>query len=266
MVQQSITIYQSYGNRSGAAATYSNLGILAASQQDLAKAHDNFSLSLAIREALGDSLGIAITRNNLGQLEKDRGRLTDAMNHLKMATKVARNSDLTQVLAQSLSNLGLVEMLSGKLPEAITTLDEAKLLCQSYNFQNLLCEVQWKQASCYLDLGSFKKAEKTAISAIELATELESQDLKSESQRVLSRIYRKMSDEKRSLSLAKEAWEIREGDPNHIVRARFAGEYALSLIANGDLETAKRIYENEIEKFDLNESSSIMQELNEALG
>ena len=266
MVQQSITIYQSYGNRSGAAATYSNLGILAASQQDLAKAHDNFSLSLAIREALGDSLGIAITRNNLGQLEKDRGRLTDAMNHLKMATKVARNSDLTQVLAQSLANLGLVKTLSGKLPEAITTLDEAKMLCRRYNFQNLLCEVQWKQASCYLDLGSLKKAEKTAISAIELATELESQDLRSESQRVLSRIYRKMSDAKRSLSLAKEAWETREGDPNHNVRARFAGEYALSLIANGDAETAKRIYENEIENFDLDDSSSIMQELNEALG
>ena len=75
-----------------------------------------------------------------------------------------------------------------------------------------------------------------------------------------------MGETQKSLSMAKEAWEAREGDASQIVRARFAGEYALALIANGEIETAKQLVNEEVSQNDLHESSSIMQELNKALG
>ena len=264
-VQESLSIYQMYGNRSGAAAAYANLGLLDAQRQEIEAAYDHLALSLSIREALGDSAGIAIARNNLGQLEKNRGQFAEALYHLQVAVETARNAELSQWLAQSLANLGHVLVLLGQTGEASTALLEAETLCRSYQFRNLLCEVLWKRADGLIETSQLEAAEECALSALKLATELGSHDLRSEAQRALGRVYRKQTEFAGAIEATGAAWQARMNDPSPVMRARFAAEHALALYGGGRAQEAARLLDEFVNPAKLVESSSILHEITEAL-
>ncbi|MBN1316114.1 MAG: tetratricopeptide repeat protein, partial [Anaerolineales bacterium] len=265
MVQQSLSINQSIGNRNGSASDYSNLGILAAAGQDADSARYYSTLSLEVYEELGDSRGIAITRNNLGQLERNRGNFTTAIDHLEHGARTARRSELTQVLAQILANLGPAFLCRGQTPEALSTLDEAESLCERYRFRNLLCEVLWKRADALIENNDLSGAETAALSARMLAGDLSSQDLKSEAQRTLARIYRKTNRYQLAVQEALAAWQARAGDASPTIRARFGAEYALALLANNQTDRARQILKEQVVQVSLYEAPSIVEEISSAL-
>jgi tetratricopeptide (TPR) repeat protein len=265
MVQRSLAIYQRTENRSGAAAAYSNLGMLAVSAQDLVTARDRFTLSLAIRETLGDMQGIAVARNNLGQLERSRGNLAQAIEHLETASKVAGQLELGQIQAQSLSNLGSVLTLAGQTDEALAALDDAESLCESYNFRNLLCEVWWERADCLAEAGNLDAAAVDGEAALRLAEELESGELKSEALRGLARIHRWMDRLAEAMARSREAWELRAEDPNRVTRARFAAELALVLLALEKHEEAQTLLEQQVLGVNLYESQRTLEEIEQAM-
>lgn len=264
-VQQSLSIYQLYGNRPGAASAYANLGILASSRQDTAAAHDNFSLSLEMHEALGNMLGISISHNNLGQLERNRGKFAKAVEHLSIAAETARRSELTQVLAQSLVNLGHVLTLAGRTKEALVALDEAESLCRSYGFRDIQCEGLWKRADCLIESEDLATAETVALSAVSLAVELDSQDLKSEAQRALGRAYRAMGNPEKALEQSGSAWQNRADSPDPVTRARFAADYSLALIACGRTKEAHDLLLEFVAPVQLYETGMIGEEISKAI-
>ncbi len=55
LVAQSLAQHRGRGNRSGAAAAYANLGVLAAVRDNAVAARDSFMFSLELRTALGDA-------------------------------------------------------------------------------------------------------------------------------------------------------------------------------------------------------------------
>jgi tetratricopeptide (TPR) repeat protein len=261
LVRDSLAIYQAYGNRGGAAAAYANLGVLAANRQDVESAYNNFALSLGLREALGDSLGIAITRNNLGNLERNRGHFGEAIQHLTVAAERARHAELNPLLAQSQANLGHVLTLAGQRGQALAVLDDAELLCQNYGLKNLLCEVLWKRGECLLEAEDLPGAERAAEAALALANDLNSADLRSEARRVLSRLHRGQSQFAAALEHAAAAWEARAKDPNPVIRARFAAEYALAHAAAGQPAEARRLFDDHVNPVQLPESAATLREI-----
>lgn len=265
MVRQSLSINQAIGNRNGAASDYSNLGILAAASQDADSARYYSSLSLEVYEELGDSRGIAITLNNFGQLERNRGNFSIAIKYLERGARAARQSELTQVLAQSLANLGPALLCNGQTAEAMSTLDEAESLCERYRFRNLLCEVRWKKADALVENLDLPGAEKAAQAALLLANELGSHDLKSEAQRTLARIYRKTKRPALALDEALAAWQARANDESPLIQARFAAEYALTLLENGQNDRAQHILKSKVARAVLYEPPSAMEEIANAL-
>lgn len=233
LVRESLALYQAYGNRSGAAAAYANLGVLAANRRETETAYSHFALSLGLREALGDSLGIAISRNNLGQLERNRGRYGEAIQQLERAADRARHAEAAPLLAQCLSNLGQAQTLAGRHDAALVTLDEAETVCQGYGLRNTLCEVNWKRADCLAELRDLEGAERAAQAGLAAADELNSTDLRSECQRALARALRLKGQPAAAVVHTAAAWQARASDANPIVRARFAAEHALCLLAEG---------------------------------
>jgi tetratricopeptide (TPR) repeat protein len=265
MVQQSLSINQAIGNRNGSASDYANLGILAAAGQDADSSYYYSTLSLEIYEELGDSRGIAITRNNLGQLERNRGNFSTAIEHLEHGARTARRSELTQVLAQILANLGPALLCRGLTTEALSTLNEAESLCERYRFRNLLCEVLWKRADVLIDNNDLSGAETAALSARTLAGDLSSQDLKSEAQRALARTYRKTDRPQLAVREALSAWQARADDAAPAIRARFAAEYALSLLANNQTDRAQQIMTEQVDQVPLYEAPLVMKEIKRGL-
>jgi tetratricopeptide (TPR) repeat protein len=265
MVQQSLSIYQRTGNRSGAAAAYSNLGMLAVSAQDPSTAHDRFTMSLAICETLGDMQGIAVARNNLGQLERSRGDFVHAIEHLQIASVVAGQLELAHIHAQSLSNLGSVLTLAGRTEEALVALDDAESMCESYGFRNLLCEVWWERADCLAEAGNLDAAAVDGKAALGLAGDLRSQGLESEALRALGRIYRWMDRWGQAVAKSQAAWELRAGDPSSASRARFAAELALALLSFDQIEQARMLMVEQVVGVRLLESQRTMIEIKGAL-
>jgi tetratricopeptide (TPR) repeat protein len=265
LVRESLAIYQAYGNRSGAAAAYANLGVLAAVRQDIAGAHNDFSLSLGLHEALGDSLGIATLRNNLGQLERNRGRFAEAIQQLARAAEKARHAEAAPLLAQCLANLGQAQTLEGQHAAAMATFDEAEAVCQNAGLKLVLCEVCWKRADCLVEIDDLAAAERNARLALALATELNAADLRSEALRALSRAERGLGREEQALEHTRAAWQARADDTNPVTRARFAAEHALALVAAGQLAEAASLFDQQVNPVELPESAFTLQEVATAL-
>ncbi len=261
LVSKCIAIYQKIGNRVGVGVAYSNLGLLAAARQDQNAAQNYYALSLSIHESLGNASGITITRNNLGILEKNRGRYVAAIDHFEMAAETARPAELNQLLAQALSNLGQMLTFTMRTKDAMTVFSEVESLAENYHYRNLLCEVRWKWAECYLESGQLSAAQETAESALELAEEINSKDLQSEAERILARTFRRRGDAKSALELAESAWKRRETARSKLDRARFAAEYMLALKANGEWEQAKEVYIKHVRNVVLPEPKSLNHEV-----
>jgi len=265
LVRESLAIYQAYGNRAGAAAAYANLGVLSANRQNIDAAYDFFALSLGLREALGDSLGIAISCNNLGQLERNRGHFAEAVTQLARAAEKARYAEAAPLLAQCLANLGQAYTLQGQHAQALVTLDEAEAVCQNAGLKQVLCDVVYKRADCLVETGDLPAAERNARLALALATELNTGDLRSEALRSLSRAERHAGRAAQALEHASTAWQARSGEANTVLRARFATEAALALLAAGQTDEAARLFDEEVNPVKLPESAFTLQEVATAL-
>jgi predicted ATPase len=282
LVRDSLAIYQATGHRVGAAAAYANLGVIAGRRQDVESAYSHFAFSLALREALGDSGGIATVRNNLGLLERNRGHFAEAIQHLAVAAEKARHAELNPLLAQSLSNLGHAHALAGQRSQALAALDEAETLCQSFGLNNILCDVLWKRAECLLEAEDWPAARHAGEAALALADDLHSADLRSEAQRVLSRLHRGLAraaagsaaaldSTRQAEDLARQAWQARAADPNPVTRARFAAEYALALAAAAGAASApppadaRRLLDDHVNPVQLPESERTLREIADAL-
>ena len=265
LVREALAIYQAYGNRGGAAAAYANLGVLAGVRQDTEGAYNHFSLSLGLREVLGDSLGIAISRNNLGNLERNRGHFAEAIQQLTRAALKARHAEAAPLLAQCLSNLGQAQALDGQHAAAMATFDEAEAVCQNGGLRNVLCEVAWKRADCLVETGDLALAERNARLALALASELNSSDLRSEALRALARAERHLGRAAQALEHTSAAWQTRANDPSPVMRARFAAEHALALVAVGQTADAANLFDQQVNPVELPESAFTLQEVATAL-
>ncbi len=167
LAEKCLAVYLSQGFRDGISDTYSNLGILSATNQNYAAAKDYFILALDLHQSLGDVEGIAITHNNLGMLEISRGYLIEAITHLDKSIRNADLSDLFRTLTQSIINKGYALILLGDYEEASAALSEGETLCDRHRFGDLLGEVLWIKSECLIALDDIDAAVETAISAIE---------------------------------------------------------------------------------------------------
>ncbi len=265
LVRESLAIYQAYGNRVGAAAAYANLGVLAAGRQDTEGAYNYFALSLGLREALGDSLGVAISCNNLGRLERNRGRFGEAIQQLTRAAAKARHAEAIPLLAQCLANLGQAQTLAGQHAIALTTFDDAETVCQNGGLKNMLCEVDWKRADCLVETGDLTRAERSARLALALANELNSDAMRSEAWRALARAERQQGRSAQALEHTSAAWQVRAGDANSVMRARFAAEHGLALAAAGKTVDAAIMFDQHVNPVELPESAFTLHEVAAAL-
>jgi len=261
LTEKGLACYRANNNRSKASSAYSNLGVLASLQQNFLAGGEYFSLALDIQSALGDASGISITSNNLGQLELNQGNITDAQKFLQHAVDTARRSEILRSLAQGLSNLGFVHVTSGDWESAIINLTEAKTLCNSHQYLDLLSENYWKLAEYYLAADDIANAENAADSALELAIEIENKDLEIHGMRSISRVLRMKGKIESALQMISKAWQLVQNDRDKVKVTRFASEYVLCLIENDQPEKAVDIVNEHIVNKYLLEPEYIRNEL-----
>ena len=217
------------------------------------------------RPRRGGGGGYRFLSASLGQLERNRGRFAEAIQQLTSAADKARHAEAAPLLAQCLANLGQAQTLEGQHGAALVSFDEAETVCQNSGLKNILCEVAWKRADCLVETGDLPAAERNARLALSLAGELNSSDLRSEALRALARAERRLGLAEQALEHTAAAWQARAGDPNPVIRARFAAEHALALVGAGQPAEAGRLFDQHINPVELPESAFTLQEVATAL-
>ena len=122
----------------------------------------------------------------------------------------------------------------------------------------------WKRAECLLEGDDLPAAERSAEAALALVNEINSGE-RSEVRRVLSRVFRRSGQPNAALEHAAEAWGAQAQNPNPVMRARFAAEYALAHAAAGQTAAARRLFNDHVDPVQLPESAALLREVAEAL-
>ena len=86
--QQSLTIFETLGDRVGMANTYHQLGVLAQARGDYDTAHSFYERALHIKEELGDRAGMANTYHQLGVLAQAWGNYDTAHDRYQQALTI----------------------------------------------------------------------------------------------------------------------------------------------------------------------------------
>jgi predicted ATPase/class 3 adenylate cyclase len=123
--QQALTIFLDQGDESEAAATLSDLGVIAAAEGDLAQARELHTRSLALRETLGEPHGIAHALSGVADLELQEGNYQVARPLLYRIIEISRQTGAGQILCSGLADLGELERREGNLLAAMSLLREA---------------------------------------------------------------------------------------------------------------------------------------------
>jgi predicted ATPase/DNA-binding winged helix-turn-helix (wHTH) protein len=117
-LEQSLTIYEKLGDRSGIAASLNALAVTARDRGDYSSAESNFERSLACWRMLPDRLAIARCLHNLANLIKVRGDYGRARRALREATNIFEELGDRSGAAWSINQQGDIERAQGDMAGA----------------------------------------------------------------------------------------------------------------------------------------------------
>ncbi len=119
--EESLVIFQEFGNRSGMADTLNNLGNVASSQGDYASARNYHEQSLELHRELDDQKGIGSALNNLGNVVAALGDFASARTCYAESLAIRHQIGDLRGLAGSLESLAILTAQTGTIPPAVGT-------------------------------------------------------------------------------------------------------------------------------------------------
>jgi tetratricopeptide (TPR) repeat protein len=127
--QKALDIRSKTGMRQGIAASYNNLGLIAATVGDYQAALDYHNNSLKIKREIGDRYGMGTSLTNLGIAAMNANNYEQAEAYYRQALALSREIGDRLGEADNLNNIGLIlRRKNGDLNEAKTVLMQATQL------------------------------------------------------------------------------------------------------------------------------------------
>jgi predicted ATPase/DNA-binding SARP family transcriptional activator len=124
LVERSLALYRSLGDRLGAARSLSNLGAILHAQGELELAAATLDGCLRDCEELDDARLVALARNNRGDVALSQRDFDTAATHFESSLDVLRALGDTSNIARGLYNLGVVAAEQGRVVVAQELLGE----------------------------------------------------------------------------------------------------------------------------------------------
>ncbi|HKQ74605.1 MAG TPA: protein kinase [Blastocatellia bacterium] len=164
LFEEGLMIYRELGDRSGVAASLTNLGWMAWRQGDYATAHTLSEEGLALHREIANPQGIIHALNNLGWVAHYRGDFELAQSLYEECASLWRNLGEKRGLAFSLTNLGLTTQKLGDTERAAALLEEALALIQQVGDRQLIAWARCARGTVALDQGDQQRSEALLIS------------------------------------------------------------------------------------------------------
>jgi tetratricopeptide (TPR) repeat protein len=170
LMEESLAVYRSLGDRTGVARSLDGLGIAVSNLGDLSRGIELNQQSAAIYRELGDDRGLAITLNNLGSLCLSLGEHERATLALEEALAVFERLGLRDRMPIALGNLGLAALLRGRPQDALASLRRSVEVALELDYTEGLIYGLEGIAAALTATGAFERAA-TFIGAADAAAE-----------------------------------------------------------------------------------------------
>jgi ATP/maltotriose-dependent transcriptional regulator MalT len=124
LLEESLSLRRTLGDRRNTANSLQNLGLLVAQQGNFARAGSLLEESLALWRELGDIWGQTAVLRMMAELAITQGDVERGRRNAEESLNLARQSADTQHVAVSLAMLGYADLLRGNLASARAQFDE----------------------------------------------------------------------------------------------------------------------------------------------
>jgi len=169
-------IYDTEGNRDGAAQEHNAIAVIHLNQKDLSAALAENRKALAIRLHLKDDWGLTETYSNLGLTHAEMGNADSALFWYDKALELREAIDDQQGLAISYNNYSDVYMSEGRYAEAMESLNKALAINEQLGYRKSMASVQLNMGHVHMRQGDLRKALEHQKESLKLAEEVGATD------------------------------------------------------------------------------------------
>lgn len=206
----SLHLYDSTKNESGQANSLNNIGFIFSNQGETDKAESYYRESISISQRIGDSVGLARTLNNMGLLYRRNNQYDSALFYYDQSLAIRRKLNAPSPIANSLNNIGYVYLQQKEFDRALSRFKESNELHLKAN--NLASStVALKNIGVtYRDSGIIDSALYYGHASCSLAQDLGYPKLLLASAELLYSLYREQGDYEKALSAYEMATEMQD--------------------------------------------------------
>ncbi|MCA9978596.1 MAG: tetratricopeptide repeat protein, partial [Anaerolineales bacterium] len=211
----------------GAAATLSNMGVLAASVGHWQKAQTFFTQSLHLRKEMGDVEGVAITLNNLGHLHKDLGAGREAEGYFRESLQMATLFKMPFHVTTAYDGLAQALLQQGDIDAAHEMVEAGLAEAQAIDVRDLTSDLYRIWAEILLARAQLEQALHCAQKAIALATEVGNRAYQSAACRVATDVYLQQNNLQEALVCVERARALWPQEADELEAAHVAAAAGL---------------------------------------
>jgi predicted ATPase/Tfp pilus assembly protein PilF len=128
ILEESLALYQTLGDRKGIAATLHHLGIAAFHQNQYAEAQSLYQQALELYRTLRRTNETAVVLKDLGLVAKDLGNLDQAMAYFEQSLTLQRSAGNKYGIARCLTSMSVVAYWQGDYARAAELADQSLAL------------------------------------------------------------------------------------------------------------------------------------------
>jgi tetratricopeptide (TPR) repeat protein len=213
LLDESLTLAQSTGDKASVAAALNGLGYLMFAQGEYAAMRSFYEQSLALQRERGDQAGIARILNNLGVHANAQGDAVTAQARFEEALVFYRQQGDREALALALSNLGLIATIAGDYPHSRPLLEESLRLSRGLGNKRALCQTLTILGHVASEQGSLTEARDLLMECLILCWELGAKGILPNALEVLVGLLLSEGNAARAAQLLGVAQALREALP-----------------------------------------------------
>ena len=207
---ESLSICEKEKDYQGMIFSLNNIAGIFFAQDDTARALEYYNKSLKIAKQIGDNQSIAYTFVNLGSIYKKAHKFDIALNYFDSSIVIFNKIQDISGLATSYNNIGFIHHKQKNYEQAIKYYTKSLKIWQNIDNKQKTASTYINLANSYYKKGDIKQAEELASKAYNLSKKLGFPEEISQAAYLLSGIYDKLSNVKKSYFYYKQAVTMRD--------------------------------------------------------
>lgn len=171
--QKSLVIHEELNNKQGIATVLTGIGMIYDTYADKTKGLEYYQKALVIHEELGEKKGIADALNNIAGVYYEQGNTSKSLEYHQKSLEIRKELNDKHGISASLRNIGVIHKSQNNIPKAMEYYQSSLMILQELNDQNGISDLQTEIGYFYHKQGINSKALEYCKRGLELAQTIE---------------------------------------------------------------------------------------------